>query len=544
MEKSRSEKLLGPRLPGWWLYGSLTVLTIVMLLAKLSSIPPYVDFDAATDAIFVNNLSAGKAYDASFSGSELYQNRYRVWYAAHRLPFSIPLSWVQQLFQVAPFDLSLLFRIVAVLLGLVGAFFAAAICHNRSNEREAAVFVFLLALVHPLLLVKMRLGFPHWMLTFALFWYFLWALERFSATGRQRYVWLSVPLLSYALLNPYPMLVGLGPFALLFAVSENRPREIFGNVVVYLALMIAVLTASALSATIGSYYDGNPARHMGRVANFRATRSFVFSPRKQLFHTPVSEKMGKFIDQHFLFLRDNLGDRSRDDAVETLGVLHWPLLLCIPVMLFGLWSGLRERDPPTLFYFCVLCSVMLVFLTLSFPEGRYTFCVTPCYGYFLWFGIRRFLPNNRMVAPLVLASIALVSALEMSGPYRQFVLQIWGNREGINAVARHLPERDTSCQRSIFLPNIKDYPAWLEWELASGGSVDWVDDATTFRAAIAKAQQSAGAEDRVFYAVNLADASPAAGVFHDLGFSSIETFPTADSERQLRLLRLGTGSCR
>src|SRR5262245_18028552 len=57
---------------------------------------PYFDYDAATQGIFVDDLAYRGDFDASFEGLPGRQDRYRTGFAAQRLAFSLPLSWLQR----------------------------------------------------------------------------------------------------------------------------------------------------------------------------------------------------------------------------------------------------------------------------------------------------------------------------------------------------------------------------------------------------------------------------------------------------------------
>ena len=96
---------------------------------EIGRYPRYVDFDSATLGIFVNDLSYHR-----FGHSFTFPNRdaeypeqewYRLRWAASALPLTLPLSWLQRAFRIAPEHVGLLIRGAASFFGLVCAFVAA-----------------------------------------------------------------------------------------------------------------------------------------------------------------------------------------------------------------------------------------------------------------------------------------------------------------------------------------------------------------------------------------------------------------------------------
>ena len=75
--------------------------------------PPYLDFDFASEAIFVNNYNFKESFDYYFSSAEDPAVQYSALFAASKLPFTLLLAFLQRLFQIAPVEMDVFFKVLA-----------------------------------------------------------------------------------------------------------------------------------------------------------------------------------------------------------------------------------------------------------------------------------------------------------------------------------------------------------------------------------------------------------------------------------------------
>jgi hypothetical protein len=96
---------------------------------EIERYPRYLDFDSATLGIFVNDLSHHRFGHSFTSPNRDAENPEQEWYrlrwAASALPLTLPLSWLQRAFRIAPEHVGLLIRGSAFFLGLLCAFVAS-----------------------------------------------------------------------------------------------------------------------------------------------------------------------------------------------------------------------------------------------------------------------------------------------------------------------------------------------------------------------------------------------------------------------------------
>ena len=397
--------------------------------------PPYLDYDSATLGIFVNNLSFNKGYDDNFRGYKYSQHRYRTWWAAEFLPLSIPMSLLQRALGIPPRGVVDLLRVLGALFGLLGCLTAASLL--RASEgwtwRDKLFFLGFLAAAPPYLLF-IRTVVPHFMFTFLLFWVMVKWTADYCRTGNKGYLYfLGAGTACFAMV-PYPPMFFLPLFFLLLVAWSGRLKETILDLNLFGAVLLGgvfFLTATFIIA----WTQGEPYAHlMEKAYKFLQTRGGAVSFAK-LDPSLLPDKLQKLFDQHILFLRDDLGDWSRDDALWTLGSVHLLWLAAFPVGLFGLFKGLKDKLASARVFASVLFASYAVALTFSFPEGRYLLPVVPCYAYFITLGLRSLLERFRWrwaSATLFLLLFAGNTFILVKGPgYDGYMAELWKYRGGV-----------------------------------------------------------------------------------------------------------------
>ncbi len=397
--------------------------------------PPYLDYDSATLGIFVNNLSYNKGYDDHFRGYQYSQHRYRTWWAAEFLPLGIPLSLVQRVLGIPPRGVVDLLRVAGILFGLLGCLAAAALLGRAEGWgwRDRLFFLGFLAAAPPYILF-VRTVVPHFMFTFMLFWLMVLWMGRYAATGNKAYLYLLGAGTACFALVPYPPMFFLPAVFLLLLWWSGRLKETLLDLNAPAALFLAGLLFFTATFTI-AWSQGEPYAHlMEKAYKFLQTRGGAVSLSK-LDPSLLPGKIQKLVDQHLLFLRDDLGDWTRDDALWTLGSVHLLWLAAFPFGLYGLFTGLKEKRPSARVFASVLFGSYAVALTISFPEGRYLLPVVPCYAYFTILGLRSLLGRFRWKWAFAAVFLLLFSAdtylLAAGAGYDGYMARLWRHRGGV-----------------------------------------------------------------------------------------------------------------
>jgi hypothetical protein len=419
-------------------------LSLALTLVDFRSIPVYFDYDDATQGVFTNDLTFAVDYDATFRRSEARQDAYRRNWATQRLPYSLVLSAAQRIFRIERYDVERLIGRVALAFAALGTLLAvrALLDEGTSSSERWAVFAFVA--IHPSFILFTRTGASFYLLAYALFWAAIFLCVRYAATGHPRLLLGLAVVLAIFLLNPYPPLVCLVPAVPAILAIHGRLLATLRSRHLYLAIATTALLTIGLSAAIALRFEGSLASYGQKLAAFQRDRAHAISV-EQLTRAPLSEKLTKLVDQHFLFATDPLGDPSRDDRVWTMGRSSHSFLATLPLMLIGGLVGLARRERSMRVCVAVLASIFGLFLTFSFPEGRYLLAAIPCYGFLVIRGVRALTPGpyiRRAALGAILSILALETAFAVRG-YDRSVAAVWRPYALLRPAARILaPFRD------------------------------------------------------------------------------------------------------
>ena len=414
------------------------VACVLALLPYPVSYPSYFDADGATQGIFINDLSFHGDYTRTFRSSNERQDLYRADWAAQRLPFSIAASAIAKMLGLAPFETEGLLRALSVAFAIAGSWFAASsLARGESRFSATRLAIFAFALVHPSLVLFYRTGASFIVLAFALVWGAIYAAIRFSETQQSRYLVGLVAIFVFFALDPYPPLVCL-PLVLGAALAVRQQLgSALRDLRVYGAAALAAIATLGAGAVLGVVYEGSVGRFAERITRFQAARGGSFSAG-QLVDVSFIDKLQKWIDQHFLFIVDGLGDPTRTDAVWTLNAYHAVFLGTSPLLILGALAGLRAREIDARTASVVLGSFAAVFFTVSFPEGRYTLALVPCYGYFWVRGWKALLHSDRtfeLAVGCALGLLSLNTLVLLATVYAPFSDRVWREYAAIGAAA-------------------------------------------------------------------------------------------------------------
>jgi hypothetical protein len=448
----------------------------IALLPTPVPYPRWFDPDDASQGIFVNDLSFHGDYDASFEGALAYQDVYRGDWAAQRLSYSLPLSALQRALGIARHDVETLLTAAAVTFALAMCTLAALFLTPRqsgfSRERLAIVGI---AVVHPSLILFARTGASFYLLAAALFWATMFAALRYAETSHSG--WLIAAAISVGLFtaDPYPPLAAL-PVALVFGfAATGRLGATLRDRRVIAATGSALALAAAVTAGLGLVFDGSAWTFAERVLAFQGERSASLGLGQLTQVSPV-DKLVKWGNQHFLFVIDGLGDPTRGDQIWTLNAYHIGFLALFPVMVFGALRGLRERDPSTRLAVSVIGAFAVVFMTVSFPEGRYTLALVPCYAALFVRGLREVTGEGRAYSAALGAVLVLLSfetQLQLARVYEPRSEAAWRAYDGLRELAPTLSDHAGRRLR-VRMPNDPDYAMKLYFRMVMDPAWRWL----------------------------------------------------------------------
>jgi len=462
-----------------WLFVLAFAYAIAGQVWRIDDYPPFMDFDAATLGIFVDNLSYQPRYDHYFATAAAFQDRYRALWAAFALPLALPLSAVQRLLAIPDYGVDRLLHVTAIVLGLVGSLCAALLTRSRGKDAWADVaFVVGLTAVLPSYLLYVRTASVQFLSSFALFWAAVLFGVEYARRGRRRDVYaLAIVLAAYQLV-PYAPLAYLPGILVAILVGVGATRRTLGDPHAYAAAALALGAPLAVRYALGVHYEGSYRAYAEKVSAFLALRGSHAFALDGLSWSRVGEKLTKLVDQHVLFRRDDLGDRSRVDDLWTLNAVHLAWLALLPVAARGLWKGVAVRDQATLVSALVLATTYAASLTIGAPEGRYLLTAVPCYAVLVGFGIRSVLAHaerRRIALALVLIVTATNTFWLLGGPYETRMIAAWRNRAGMReTMAAVRDERTPSEEALLEWPDLQ-YEDWLYLQMLANFRVTAVD---------------------------------------------------------------------
>jgi MFS family permease len=493
----------------------------------------YFDLDDATQGIFINDLSFRGDFDASFEGHTDQQDRYRVGFAAQRLAYSLPLSWIQRGLTLKPWQVENLLRAVALVFGLGGSLLAAFALLPAPRFGSGARLTLVAALAaHPSLALCARTGASFYLFAYALFWLGTLAAFRWLDNGRPGWILAAAGVATLSALNPYPPLLCWPLGAALLALWNGRLTATLRSRQLWAATALALIAACAATAAMAAAYDTSLSTFLERLANFRSDRGHAVA-FSQLVSAGPLEKLTKLVNQQWLFRFDRLGDLSRGDRAWTLGTLQPAVLVWGLVAAVGLVAALRERSPEDRRALSITVAVLLLFFSFSFPEGRYVLALLPCWGYFGLRGVghlvRRDTPRQFTLAVSLLLLCGITEYC-IKATYVPRIRTIWQNHEGMREIAPILAALPGSRGILMWMPYRHQTTTDLHFRMLMPQGVEWVPP-ERFARELAAPQQGVR-----FGALTYADEPGRLAQFLGRGFSRTAKLRGEASGRELWLL--------
>lgn len=516
--------------------GLLTVICVAACIVQIDRFPPYIDPDTATDGIFLNNLILNQKFDYPFSQTPGFQNQYRSWYAAQRLPIMLPLSILAKNLIVAPLHTLLFLQITSVLLAIAGCWIFCLWVLPEEFKRWEKVALSSWSLAFPAFFVPLRLSFPYWFLAFFLFWAVIGALLKFSDSKKPRYLYVISLAIAYFLLNPYPPLIILAVCILFIAAKKRLFRSIVVNPHAYGAAILGGLLIISCSLVAAKTANLTLPQYWSQVSNFHSTRAFSISDLPSA--SELANKSKKYIDQHVLFLRDNLGDQTRPDASETLGEIHWPALVGWAVILFSFGAAVRSNNLEQQLLLGVLGITLLIALTVSFPEGRYLLILVPIYGYLFLSGLRKIFPSETRrlwAVNIFLLCSAGYTLLAYTTQYRDYLLVTQSYQEGMKEIVEELSSLDLTDGALISKSTPLTYESWLVLGMLNNFKPKWIPTSEFFGKIDAVKQKQLSGE---FYFVENSAWFKQPSELKALGFQLEKEFSTLNLQKLFRIWTL------
>jgi hypothetical protein len=459
--------------------GGLVAAVAVCLATWLVGVRlPYFDYDDATQGIFVNDVSFRADLDASFEGRPDRQDVYRTAFAAQRLAFTLPLSWVQRGLQLPPWEVEGLLRVAALVFAVAGSWLAALSLLPRPEGPAGERFVLLAALVaHPSLALFARSGAAFYVFAYALFWLGTLATSRWLAGGKTVWVYVAGATAAACLLNPYPPLLCWPAAGAALAAWDGRAGARARSPHLYGAAALAVALAALATLGMARAYDTSFGSFLARQAAFRADRGSAVALSQLLTINPV-DKLVKLLDQQVLSRVDSLGDVSRDDSIWVLGALQPAVVPWALAAVYGLWIALRARAVEDRRALAVAGVLILLFFTVSFPEGRYALALLPCWGYFALRGVAAVARGDlarRVTLAVGLLMLGAGTEHRIRHAYVPRSLRAWTFFEGMQAAAplvAALP--DGGRGTGVFMPYpLRDMPE-LRFRMVMPAGATWL----------------------------------------------------------------------
>jgi hypothetical protein len=491
----------------------------------------YFDGDDATQGIFVNDLSLHGDYTWSFAGSRERQDLYRADWAAHRLAYSLVASAFQRALSLPPYAVEDLLRVFALLFAAAGSWLAA-LALTRADPllpRRLAIFAF--ASAHPSLLLFARTGASFYLLAYALFWACVYVGVRYAETSRPRLLYglagLGVPV---ALL-PYPPLLCLPAVLALALATRGRLGEALRTRHLYVALALSVALAIVAGTWLGLVYEGSVEGFGERLLAFARARSAAISG-SQLLDVSLLDKLAKAFHQQVWLSVDGYGDRTRTDSVWTAGATSPALLVWVGIAVYGAVTSLRTRDPDARLTAAVAGVFALVFLSVSFPEGRYILALVPCWGWFAVRGVETLAGGGapaRALLGVMMAAHAISTWAALDAGWTPKMQKLWAPYEAIQVSAPALEVLEGG-RLAVRFPESGDYGTGLYVRMTTRDRVRAVE-APVFDSLLRR--RSLGER---LVAVEYADQKDAVAHFEDQGLVEVARATARGSGRTVLVM--------
>jgi hypothetical protein len=504
---------------------------------EIGRYPRYVDFDSATLGIFVNDLSYhqfGYSFTSSIRDVERpEQEWYRLRWAASALPLTLPLSWLQRAFRIAPEHVGLLIRGAASFFGLMCAIVAAWGISNAGgwSVTDAAV-VLALCSVFPPFLLSARTGFPNHLLAYLLFWSAIALALAFRRTGRAAFLYCLGLVAACAVLNPYPPLLALP--ILLLALLARRP----GSLALLRNPSIAVGAAAALYlgivAALARFAGMSLSAYREALATFRAMRGGFFLADISVKDVPL--RLAGLMDSQILFRRSNEVRSGRSDDLWALGSLDAAWFVVFALGVIGALVALRRRRRAGIIALVVLIGTIAVLTIHGFPEVRYVAVVAPCYGVLAVCALRAFgLPS--FFHNLASGALVLAAGLNTFGlivrDYAPRQDHAWPQVDGIEEFARHVGDW-TGPLKFVTFPFPRTYDANLYLRMLTNSNAQWLTE-QEFKWKLESAERQAETADLFFLVAPARDTAAIAG-WSQRGFGVLSRFDARSGAGPLVLL--------
>ena len=525
------------------------VFSLIGGFVALSDYPPYLDFDAATEATFINSYVHYGHYDYYFDTATLKYNPIN--FGAQRLPFTLTISPIVKFFHIKTFYMPEFFKILASMFAILGCVCASTLIVKKSNAIKgsnrdffASAFVVAFSVCTPSLFIFMRGGIAFNLMAFFLFWLVISLFVHYCRTDKTWPLYAMSFAVAYFALNKYPPLAGLPPALFCVLVFYEKIFSSAKNIHCYLALILCLGVYVSTDRIIGEFVVKDYDTYLKRCAKQTQDRQFVFSFKRQFLHTKFSDKVEKLVNQHVLFKLDDLGDTSREDDVYTLGVIHYPFLFMLPLLILGAVKGEKSLKNSTNnkcshtkniahLFLLIALSFISVFLTISFPEGRYITPLIPCYAYFIWCGLT-WLCSCKAVLHCVAALLLFVNAGTtywlITTNYNNHMHKVWKDKEGLKELAMSLPPKTDETKEIISMPWTKKHKIWHYFALVTGLRAEWLsyeEFKERFRSWQKSKDENTRNNDKiVFYFMDSSQDSKLAKELLEKGFKVIKHFPT------------------
>ena len=434
----------------------------------LNKYPPFIDYDSSTMSIFINNLSYNSSYDFGFKNSNKDQDIYRQYWAAHFLPTSIPMSTIQRLFLIPAFKTDIFLKIISLIIGIIGCFFASLLLPTEEAQAKGSkFFLMFISLFAPISFLYFRTAVINIMMSFMLFWAAIYIFYRFVNSEKNRYLYILSIVLAYYGKNPYLHIVFLPPIFLGYLIYKKFFMKLFRNKHFYLAAVLMIILYTGITFILAAKYDNSYASFTQKTEQFLKLRGHSMSLSNVKLNL-FKYKALKYINQHVFPKYDLLGDTTRDDRIWTLNGVEgpWQLLYVFFVMgfignLIRIFSG--KNDDVTILFLIITSSIILLCFIFSFPEGRYMLPIVPCYSFFILRTVNFICVKSNIslkLNPLIYSVIVLVLCLHtyslITGSYNKFFLKNWNYLYGLKQGIEYIRNNDQAGHPLLYSNNVND----------------------------------------------------------------------------------------